>query len=526
MGRFATCPRHEMPTNEPEPENYSIDDMMDRLRSRGEGGREGEAELVTRKDGTQAYRVRKRKRRSHQPKKELESRQRRIRVIRVVTGVALVALAGLAVLGSVIYLNSSAYQESIATRIRIWTGAEPQLSQFRVSPVSAGASSVELTWPESSMLQSLKVNGVRADLRVSSIFGGAWKGSEMLASQGGTLVLRRPTGAATAPSPERSGVCPFQFRYRSPQFSVVMGNPEQPAAAVRDSEVSLAVLDPAATTANLQFEGGTLNIRGWGDFGLNFASLQVEPGGIRVGTVRLAPVAGAKGEIEILNPRQATLDLDGGETEMGLRIDRVPLSSLMGPVFGTWLAATVETPDGDHDGTFRFKAGETPSVSCRIPFHATATSESKAGSLPLFGILANEMKEPWYQAPVFDLAFSGIVVRDIGSAAVENLKMQALGRLTVTGSVSADAAGNLEGSLQIGLPEAALDEATAPFRQIFKRRDSGNAWASVRVSGTSRQPLDDLQKQIEAAMVTTPAATGGADSYEDDFRDLTTPKER
>ena len=51
-----------MPDNDPEPEKYSIDDMMDRLRTRGGGPRDGEAKLVVREDGTQAYKTRKRKR--------------------------------------------------------------------------------------------------------------------------------------------------------------------------------------------------------------------------------------------------------------------------------------------------------------------------------------------------------------------------------------------------------------------------------------------------------------------------------
>jgi hypothetical protein len=513
-----------MPSNDPEPENYSIDDMMDRLRSRGDGGRDGEAELVVREDGTQAYRMRKRKRRSHQPKKVKEQRQRRFRVVQVVAAVALVAVTGLALLGGVIYLNSAAYRATILSRVRTWTGAEPRLTQFRVSPVSAGAASVELTWPETSMLQSLKVNGVHADLRLSSILGGTWKGSEMVASQGGTLVLRRSAGTPAGPSPERGGECPFQFRYRSPKFAVLIGGSEHPVVSLRDSEVSLSVLDPAATTANLQFEGGSLSVAGWGDFGLNFASLQVEPGGIRVGNIRLAPAAGAKGEIEILNPRQLPLDLEKGESAMTLRLDRVPMGTLLGPAFGTWLSATVETPEGGEDGSFHFKGGAAPSFSCRVPVHSTATSETKASQLPLFMILAKEVGESWYQSPRFDLAFSGTITRDAASAGIENLRMEARGRLTVTGGVMCDVAGVIDGTLEVGLPESALAEASAAFRRVFKRQDGGYAWASVRISGTGRKPLDDFQQQMEKPAATLSPAVGGDGSLEDEFRDLTTPE--
>jgi hypothetical protein len=468
--------------------------------------------------------MRKRKRRSHQPKREKEKRQRRFRVAQVVGAVALIAVSGLTLLGAMIYLNSPAYRTSILSRIKTWTGAEPELSQFRVSPVSAAASAVELTWPDSSMLKSLKLDGVKADLRISSIFGGAWKGSEMVATQGGLLVMQRPSGAPEAAASGRSGNCPFQFRYRSPKFSVILGDLERPALHLKDSEASLAVLDSAATTANLQFEGGTLVLAGWGDFGLNFASLQIEPGGIRVGGLRLAPAAGAKGEIEILNPRQLQLDLEHGETEMELRVKRIPLSLLLGTAFGNWLDATVESPE-QAPGSFVFFGGETPRFSSRIPFQATPSSESKIGQLPLFGVLAKETGEAWYHKPRLEEEFRGTVLRDFDSAGVENLELEERGRLSVTGNAKSDSSGNLSGTLEIGLPESELTDTAGPFRRVFKRRGGGYAWASVRLSGTGSQPADDLQQQIDHAATQVSPAIEGAGSIEDEFRELTTPED-
>jgi hypothetical protein len=380
------------------------------------------------------------------------------------------------------------------------------------------------------MLKSLKLDGVRADLRVSSIFGGAWKGSEMVATQGGLLVLQRPSGAPAVRSPDRSGDCPFQFRYRSPKFAVVMGDPGRPALHLRDSEVSLAVLDPAATTANLQFEGGTLSLAGWGEFGLNFASLQIEPGGLRLGSLRLAPTAGAKGEIEILNPGQVQFDLEKGQAEMALRVARIPLSSLLGSGFGSWLSATVESPE-QAVGSFVFIGGEIPRFSCRIPFQATPSSESTIDRLPLFSIVAKETGEVWYHRPGFDQEFRGTVSRDFESAAVSDLELEARGRLSITGHAKSDVAGNLSGVLEIGLPESELTDSAVPFRRVFKRRSGGYAWAAVKISGTGSQPADDFQQQMEAASSTASPAGEGADSLEDEFREdefrkLTTPGSR
>lgn len=513
-----------MPATDPEPENYSIDDMMDRLRSRGEGGVGGEAELVTREDGTQMYRMRKRKRRSHQPKKEKEKRQRNYRVAQVVTAVALVAGTGLAALGSVLYLNSQAYQAKVTGNLRVWTGAEPQLTQFRASPVSAGAGAIELTWPEGSILESLKVKGVRGDLRISSLFGKTWKGSEMVATHGGTLVLRRPGPAATPPPPSsRSGDCPFQFRYRSPEFNVMMGGSERPAARLVGSEVTLTVLDASATTANLQLEGGNLTYDGWGGFGLKFASLQFEDGGVRVGNVRLTPGTDSEGEIQIQNPDKLPLLLDGGESELPVRIQDAPLGALLGPSFGTWLVAEVESPESGGDGSITLNADDGHKLSCRVPFRATALSESRIAALPMFAVIAREINEVSYQALRYDVEASGVIVRNATSSGVENLRFESRGRLVVTGKVSADRTGILGGELEVGLPDGAVNEAPAAFRAVFKHRSEGYSWATVRISGSGSKPQDDLQKQLDAAATIVPPASGGANSLDDAFRELTTP---
>ena len=79
-----------------EPEKYSIDEMMDRLKAvPSENPDEGE--LVTRSDGSQAIRVRKRKRRSTQPHKEERHRTRRTRIIQVSAALIFLFIAALTV---------------------------------------------------------------------------------------------------------------------------------------------------------------------------------------------------------------------------------------------------------------------------------------------------------------------------------------------------------------------------------------------------------------------------------------------
>ena len=513
-----------MPSTDPEPENYSIDDMMDRLRSRGEGGTDGEAQLVTREDGTQVYRMRKRKRRSHQPKKDKERRKKQYRVVQVVLAVALVVLTAAAFLAAVLYLNSGAYRDSVVARIRTWTGAEPKVTELRVTPVSAAASSLELKWPEGSVLDSLKLGAISGDLQSGRLLAGKWKGNELYSANGGVLVLRMPVAGAgrVAGGPEGTE-CPFQFRYRSSKFSVISGDPAKPAFRVKDSEASLVMLDPMGESANLQLDGGSLNAAGWGDYALNFASLQFEDGGMKLGGLRLSPPGGGKGEIRMDNPGEVPFDLDGGTSELAVHLSQVPLNALLGPSFGTWLSATVETPDGAEGGKFSFRLGPDPEMSLRVPFRAVSTTDTEASGLPMFEVLATHLQEPWYERPRFDLEAKGDLVKSGAGAGLENLVLEARGRLVMHGKVHAKLDGTLDGSLDVGLPASAVANGSPELRSAFSRKAGGHLWANVKISGNSRSPEDNLEAQLRSSAATVSPAKGGPESLEDAFQDLTTP---
>lgn len=511
-----------MPSPDSEPENYSIDDMMDRLRSRGEGSSDGEAQLVTREDGTQVYKMRKRKRRSHQPKKDKERRKKQFRVVQVVAAVGLVAVTGAAFLASFLYLNSGSYKDSIVERIGIWTGAEPKVTELRLTPVSAAASTMELKWPQGSVLESLKLGPITGDLQTGPLFAGKWKGNELHATHG-TLVLKKPVKGGAAVASRPSGAeSPFQFRYRSSKFSVLAGDPSKPALFTRDGEASLLMLQNAGS-ANFQIEGGSLQVAGWGELGLNFASLQFEKNTMRVGGLRLAPVIGDKGELRIDNPGAKPFDLDGGVNELGVRFFQMPLGALLGPSFGSWLTMTVETPENAEGGKLALQLGDDPELSLRVPFQALSTTDTSASALPMFEVLATHLQEPWYQSPRFEVEAKGVVVKTGQGSGLEDLKLEARGRLALTGKVFAKPDGSLDGTLEVGLPASGMGNASSELRSVFSRKAGGWLWASVKISGNSRSPQDNLETLLSSSAATVSPAQGGDEALDDAFKDLTTP---
>src|ERR1035437_3096621 len=150
-----------------EPENYTIDAMMDRLKERPSESHE-EGELVTRSDGSVALKVRKHKRRSSQPHKEHEKRVRKLRAVQVTGLLVSVMLVIFTGGGILVYHNMPAFRNSLTEKISAWTGAQAELTQFRASPIGCSAASMALHWPESGILKELSARGMEGDLSLDS----------------------------------------------------------------------------------------------------------------------------------------------------------------------------------------------------------------------------------------------------------------------------------------------------------------------------------------------------------------------
>ena len=104
-----------MPDPNIDPENYSIDEMLDRLKSRNDSVSQDDGELVTRSDGTTAVKVRKRKRRTDQTKDKLKAHNQRIQLVQIagfmIFLVALLFIGG----GLILYSNSSVFYDDFIT---------------------------------------------------------------------------------------------------------------------------------------------------------------------------------------------------------------------------------------------------------------------------------------------------------------------------------------------------------------------------------------------------------------------------
>ncbi len=517
-----------------EPDRYSLDEMMNRLRSQGQGSSDGEPELVTRADGSQAMRVRKRKRRSRQPHKEAEKLRRKRSLVVAGVLLALVLVLALVVLGWFLYLNAEGYRDKVAARAQQWSGADVTLTSFRATPVSVGAAKAEFVWPEDAVASRLTLHGVVGDLKLSSHLTGEWHGREILARNGGELVLRHAREGDSALREGPAGSVPFRTAFRSPKLRVAFGEGERPVMAIHDARASFMVPDPTQRIGNLVLEGGRTRVPGWGVFQVRFASLRLDGDQVSLGNLQLVPEGSADAEIRLIGEEMPPLKPRGGESEFRLRLEEVPSSILLGGGLEKIVIGVFESPEPEHNTGLLFVDVTDPSsLRFETPIRSSLTSGVRVQGLGLFQELAGVLGIENLAEPKFDSEGRAVLTRDADSVRLDEIDFVAQGSIRLRGGIQVGSRGELSGILEVGLPEATVMAAgKASVRRVFSRRDLGWQWASVSLTGTTTSPTHNLRALLSQQGGVTgaggAAGAGGAGEdgvrgLDEEFRDLTTP---
>ena len=273
-----------MPPPSSEPDKYTIDEMMDRLKGRNSSDKE--PELVTRTDGSQAMKVRKRRRRTNQAVNSETKRNRRVQIIQITGFVVVVVLLGLAAGIGILYANSSNFRESLVSKLQASSGAEVKLNRFRMNPVAANTNGVSLKWPEGNALASLDLTSVAAKIAPASFTGKSFAGEEIVASKG-VLVLRAPNAEESSRLvPKPAGRIPVKFsRYSVPVLDIRFGEGQGRKGSLEKTEASLY---PSTTAgqAEVRLRGGLLQMPGWPEMALDRSYVKVKDSEFQIKTMR------------------------------------------------------------------------------------------------------------------------------------------------------------------------------------------------------------------------------------------------
>jgi hypothetical protein len=504
-----------------EPEKYSIDEMMDRLKSRPEEDPLHDGELVTRADGSQAIKVRKRKRRSHQPHKELEKKTRRTRMIQVSGALLLLLLAAFSVGSAIVYSNSAPFREGVLRMIRETTGSQVRMEEFRVNPSHAVAGRLEFTWPEDGILRDLTVRGVSASIAPAFFFGKSITGEEITCADG-ILTLGPPAGLATS-GPAGDKPSPIHFnRYAITRFNVLLGDAARPAASLVDSEASFQK-DSENGRPQLLLNRGHVQLPGWPKIRIDRAHLEFRDREVDVVGLRLLHETDNRGVLEMsgtVSPhatdRPSTLDV---------RMESFLLSGIAGPEIGQLLAGRIDTQSKLKSNYLAFTPGSQTAANLEVSFRNASNSSFNVQGFPFLAQLALMLDDKWYAQPVFDNEANGSLRRQGATVTLEDLYFEQKARMALRGSLTIAADRRLGGTLEVGLTEAMLKASGHPkLNAMFGPADEGFRWLALSISGSGAKPADNFLQLADAARPAKPTAADESGNNPPSFEDLTTPE--
>lgn len=475
--------------------------MMQDLK-RGSGGKskmsgepamlkEGKEEgvMVTRADGSKALKVKSRKRRSSQPKKEKERKNTRNKVILVSSGIFLVIMMGIAFIITLAYYNGQKFNDKLVTTAQSSSGAEVEIRGLNVSPVNAKMMQMSFDWGASnSAVDYLKVSGINTRYGVFSFLGGGWNGPEVLADSGEVklYMLDNPEQISL------SGETPVNFdfsTYKCNKLNAIIGREKDWLVNNTQAEYSIN----ADGAKQVYFYGGKLKAPIFDDYNIKsgvleikqtFADLSViiQPED-EVGSITLA------GEVGYKSGSKISLATKFVDARMNGWVDDKTHRFINGMI-------------NNGQGFFKMNLGDVESKE--ILTHVES-DEISISTFAFIETLSLEMKDSFYSRPVFtnNSKFSmnwladKVVFSDI--KLVETSHMQLKGRFEVLKT------GDIKGRLKIGIPIESLSPVEVRrLKKIFKEDDGDLLWTDVNVGGTLASPTDDLAEQFRRAKSKSP----------------------
>lgn len=500
-----------------EPENYSIDDMMDRLKNNPPTKNEDASELVTREDGSQVLRVRKRKRRSKQPQRDREKVEQKRRFARLLIALVLsIAVLG-AYAGCIIYANSGSYRERLVAKIASATGAKVELTQFRMNPAGANANSLNLVWPDGHPIASLHSRNLRTDTSISALFGGTFRGEELNAGE--STLTWRPAKPSAAVAGLADGSVGFH-RISVSRFHLLPDDSQRHMFRLRNAEASFYPNTDTGGHPQLRLNGGNLQLRGLPDLNLDRAFLEYRGDEINLSVARLLHGTDHIGELLLAGTIPA---LDPSATAT-LSIDATSfvIEGIIGEPMGRIILGRVDSSRIDGASTLRFPISDPSAGTMELDFKSSLNSLVQIKGFNFLSELAMLLEEPWFEQPYFDGNVTGVIRRSRGTVEIRNLNAEHRNRLALRGNLRLESNGRLNGTIDIGLSPALV--ATAPTRRldpVISESSGGYRWISVSIGGTINAPTDNFMVLLDTPpqRAEEPSGRDGAS-----FEDLTRPR--
>ena len=508
-----------------EPEKYSIDEMMERLKKRPAEEPVHDGELVIRADGSQAVRVKKRKRRSRQPHKEVRQVNRRTRMLQVSAAFILLFLGVFAAGVAIVFANSAPFRLALVKNIAGCTGAAVDLREFRMNPTSANAGNLSMSWPAGNILRDLTLRDIRAEISPASFLGKSMVGEEVTAAEG-TLTLRVPdAGKPVRETPAIKEALPIRFkRYAVTKFHLVLGDPAAPLIRLMNSEGSL-LPDSSGGGTQMLLSRGDITISGWPKLQMDRSHIEFRGSDVDIVGMRIRHGSDTRGIFE-LNGTISPYATDSNPT-LAVQFDAYQLSGIAGEELGRLFSGRIDTQPSAKSNNLSLAVATNPTSSMAVEFRNSLGSTFQINGFPFLSGLALVLDNSWFLKPVFENGTRGHLRRANGNVALNDLSFENKDYMALKGSVSMSPDKKLSGTLEVGVNDAMIQSAMIQSTRLrrldgmFSPIEDGFRWISLKIGGTASAPTDDFKQLFDSAVA--PKTANPVDKIPS-FEDLTRPE--
>lgn len=467
-------------------EHYTPEDMMARLKKnehhKQQSNHKENGELVTRSDGSQVVKVRRRKRRSKQPVKEKKLLNSKIKwtILFSIIGIAILSVAGTVFI--IAKYNGATFKQKTEANISRLSGAtHTEITQMRVTPISGKARKAQLTWDQHSFIQSAIFQHLDADILATSFLSSGWTGEEIVASQG-DVILRTPL--LVSEHADDLFISPYNFgSYRCNRLNLRFGD-NKGAPAITDMSMWLWKLPDGRS--QIVFKNGRLIMDGWPELRISSGNATLNNSDIEIDTLLEAGKT-QNGELTV----KGTLRRDISKAiSLDVRAKNYPLQELLGKGLGRIVRGEISS----ELGTLQYAYDRQPehALSFVMPFTST---EIQMRELPLFSDLKNLTGDTQYVRPFFNIC-NGTLKRTSDGVTIDEIDFKSTSMITLIGKISVENDGRMYGNLTVGLPRRYFDPAKLPSGFVGPK--DGQYTVDVTVSGTIHNPYDNLNEILKS----------------------------
>ncbi len=468
-------------------ENLSVDEMLARLkkndRLKQQSRQTPQGELITREDGTQVIKVRKRKRRTHQPAKKSNSASKTNPKLKWIVLGSLVSLLILSIIATIFIIakyNGRKFKTQTEATISELLGAkQTTISQLRVTPVSTKASKIDLVWDDLSFIKDASFVNISGDIQLTSFFSKEWIGREIVASSG-IIHLQAPNH-----NPENSiseNISPYRFgSIRCNQINLFFGS-ERNSPMISDLEASLRQTNQG--NYNIVFRKGLINLKNWPKLKLSSGIISLNSQSIDLEAL-LKAEATHNGELTLKGNISKSID---SPAILDVKAKNYPIQEILGKALGRLIHGKLQSDNGSL--SYHYKKPSSESLSFILPFNST---EIQFEGLPMFKRLNQLMGNTAYNRPVFQICH-GTIVRKAQELSINDIEFINNGLMNLSGNIHVNANGKLSGTLRVSIPQAAFAD-TIP--SAFTGPSEGFYHIDVTLNGSVQTPNDNLHTLLQ-----------------------------